>query len=556
MTPSALHYATIWEAIADRISEKPALRHGDRIESWGEFEERSARIAGALLAHGVGVQESVGLYLYNCSEFFEACFGALKIRARFFNVNHRYRGEELSMLLGNAEAKALFYDASLGDRVASVAARVPGLELLVQVGEDPSTEPVPGSCRFEDLLAAAKRAPRIERPGSDFYLNYTGGTTGLPKGAQIEIQRSVNAACFFRDQYVADGPRDRDVVDFAVQHAQGPTPLGTIPASPVVHGVGFMFSSLPTLISGGTVTTLESRGFDADELLRTVAATRTRLVAMVGDAFALPIVRALDSGPPGGGRYDTHSLRIICSAGVAWSSQIKARLLEHIPQVTLLDACGSTEGVTYGVKRMRRGDPPSTASFDPAPGLRVLSPEGRELPPGEVGLLAAPATSVGYYRSRERTATTYLTLEDGSKVVVPGDFGRIEPDGSVTLIGRGVSVINTGGEKVHPAEVEQALRGLDHVDDCVVFGVPHERFGQAVAALVVPRPGRILDREHLVRSLRTCLSGYKVPSQIRFVDQVPRTVNGKVDHQAAAALVQSDPAQSPPADAQPEPGPV
>jgi 3-oxocholest-4-en-26-oate---CoA ligase len=539
MTSTPLHYATIWEAIADRIPERPALRHGGRVESWGEFEERSARLAGALRAHGIGVQDSVGLYVYNCPQFFEACFAALKIRAKSFNANYRYRGDELWTLLDNSEARALFYDAALRDRVASVVGRVPGLDLLVEIGEDGTGSTIPGSHRYEDLLAAARPAPRIERPENDFYLNYTGGTTGLPKGVLCEVGGSVRTALWFRDQYV-DGARDLDIVDFAVRHAQGEAPICTIPASPVIHGVGFVFSSLPTLISGGTVTTLESRTFDADELLRTVGATRTQVVAMVGDAFALPIVRALDAGPPDGATYDTRSLRILCSAGVAWSSPLKARLLEHLPQVTLLDACGSTEGVTYGVKRARAGEPLTTASFDPAPGLRVVSPEGNDLPPGEVGLLAGPPHGRGYFRSREKSASTYLTLQDGTLCAVPGDLGRIEPDGTITLIGRGVTTINTGGEKVYPGEVEEVIRGLEHVDDCLVFGIPHERFGQAVAALVVPRLGHTLDADDLIRFVRASVAGYKVPSRLQFVDQVPRAINGKIDYEAALALMQRE----------------
>jgi fatty-acyl-CoA synthase len=539
MASTPLHYATIWEAIADRIPERAALRHGGRVESWGEFEERSARLAGALRAHGIGVQDSVGLYLYNCPQFFEACFAAFKIRARSFNANYRYRGDELWTLLDNSEARALFYDAALRARVAAVVGRVPGLELLVEIGEDGAGSPIPGSHRYEDLLAAAKPAPRIERPETDFYLNYTGGTTGLPKGVLCEVRGSVRTALWFRDQYV-DGGRDLDVVDFAVRHAQGEAPICTIPASPVIHGVGFVFSSLPTLISGGTVTTLENPTFDADELLRTVGVTGAQVVAMVGDAFALPIVRALDAGPPDGGAYDTCSLRILCSAGVAWSSPLKARLLDHIPRVTLLDACGSTEGVTYGVKRTRAGQPLTTASFDPAPGLRLVSPEGIDLPPGEVGLLAGPPHGKGYFRSREKTASTYLTLEDGTLCAVPGDLGRIEPDGTVTLIGRGVTTINTGGEKVYPGEVEEVIRGLEHVDDCLVFGIPHERFGQAVAALVVPQPGHTLDAADVMRSVRASLAGYKVPSRLQFVDQVPRAINGKVDYEAARLVMQRE----------------
>ena len=533
------HYATIWEAIADRVPDAPAFRHGTRLLTWGAFEERAARLAGALLEHGIGVREAVGAYLYNYPEYFEVYFAAWKIRARPFNSNHRYRSKELLHLLSDSGARALFYDAALRDRVASAIEEAPGVELLVEVGEGGAGPSIPGSQRYEELLAAAKPASRIERPTTDHYLNYTGGTTGLPKGVMVEVGGSVGTATFFRNQYVQD-PDEGDPVEYAVRHARSAAPLSTIPASPVAHGVGFLLSSLPTLVAGGSVVTLDSHSFDPDELLRTVGETRARVLAIVGDAFALPIVRALDAGPPGGGSYDASSLRIICSAGAAWSAQLKARLLEHLPNVTLVDACGSTEGVTYGVKRTRAGDPLSTANFQPAPGLRVISPEGAELPPGEVGLLAGPTHSRGYHSAKEESARTFVTFDDGSLCAVPGDLGRIEPDGSVTLIGRGVSTINTGGEKVHPGEVEEAIRALDHVDDCAVLGIAHERFGQAVAALVAPQPGQRLEAEQITRDLRRSLAGYKVPSRLRFVDEIPRTPNGKVDYKAATALVESE----------------
>jgi fatty-acyl-CoA synthase len=229
---------------------------------------------------------------------------------------------------------------------------------------------------------------------------------------------------------------------------------------------------------------------------------------------------------------------VICSAGVAWSAHVKERLFGHIPQVTLLDSCGSTEGVAYGLSQIRRGDQVATANFAAAPGLTVLSPEGDELPPGEVGLLAGPTTASGYYRDPEKTAATFVE-RGGQKYAVPGDLGRIEADGSVTLLGRGVTTINTGGEKVYPGEVEDAIRALSDIDDCVVLGVPDERFGQAVAALVVRDSGSAVGADDVAGAVRAALAGYKVPRRIRLVDQVPRLPNGKVDYEASQKLAQA-----------------
>jgi fatty-acyl-CoA synthase len=537
MAATGRHYATIWEQIADRIPDAPALRHGDRVVSWRELDNRSARLAGAMRAHGIGPGGGVAAYLYNRPEYFEIFFAALKIRAVPSNVNYRYGSDELWSLLENSEAKALFFDVELREQVASVVERTGGPRLLVEIGGDASA-PLAGTQAYEALLDAAEPAARIERDDDDTFLSYTGGTTGLPKGVLFNIGQSLGNSFWFRDLFVGGDPATLGPVEFAVDAAARGASLRAIPASPLMHSTGFIFASLPTLTAGGLVTTLESRSFDAHELLATVEATSTSVIGIVGDAFALSIVRALDEGAPSGARYDTSSVRVICSAGVAWSAHVKERLFDHIPQVTLLDSCGSTEGVAYGLSQIRRGDQVATANFAAAPGLKVLSPEGEELPPGEVGMLAGPTTASGYYRDPEKTAATFLHI-DGQRYAMPGDLGRIEADGSVTLLGRGVTTINTGGEKVYPGEVEEAIRALPDVDDCLVLGVPDERFGQTVAALVVPEPDSALEADDVSDAVRSSLAGYKVPRHIHFVEQVPRLPNGKVDYETARVLAAS-----------------
>jgi 3-oxocholest-4-en-26-oate---CoA ligase len=531
-----LHFATLWEAIADRIPSAPALTHGTKTTTWGAFEARATRLAGALRAYGVGPGSAVACYLYNCPEYFETFLAALKIRAVPANVNYRYGGGELRALLENCDATALFFDSALSERVESIRHEVPGLRLLVEVGGP--ARPRPGACGYEDLIASSAPAARMSRSEQDVFLSYTGGTTGLPKGVRYAIGRGVTNSLRLRERF-RDSGTELGIVDYAAAQARDGTQMIAIPASPLMHSTGFTFASLPTLTSGGQVTTLESRSFDANELLTTVGAVGAQVVAIVGDAFALPLLRALDAGAPGG-RYDISSLRTICSAGTAWSAQVKQRLLEHLPQATLLDVCGSTEGVTYGFRRVRSGQQAFTANFDAAPGLVVIGPDRRELPRGEVGLLAGPTAASGYHKDPQRSAAAYFTI-DGDHYAVPGDLGRIEPDGTVTLIGRGTSVINTGGEKVYPAEVEQAINELESVEECLVMGVPDARFGQLVAALVKRGGNGELHARDVTAAARKSLAGYKVPRLVVFVEQVPRGPNGKVDYPAARALLAANP---------------
>jgi len=546
----ALHFATLWEAIADEIPAAPALTHGARTIAWGEFEQRAARLAGALLAHGVGPGSVVACYLYNCPEYFETFLAALKIRAVPANVNYRYGGAELRALLENCEAEVLLFDSALGERVASIRHEVPGVRLFVEVGEGACGARLPGACGYSELIASSEPAPRVSRSEQDVFLSYTGGTTGLPKGVRYTIGRGVTNSLRLRDLFLGTST-DLGIVDYAAGQARDGNGLVAIPASPLMHSTGFTFASLPTLTSGGQVATLEGRSFDARELLATIGAVHAQVVAIVGDAFALPLLRALDAGaaagagepasgaaPASGGRYDTSSLRTICSAGTAWSARIKQRLLEHLPHAVLLDFCGSTEGVTYGFRRVRRGDPAFTANFEAAAGLTVIGPDRRELPRGEVGLLAGPTPASGYHKDPQRSAATFFTI-GGEQVAVPGDLGRIEADGSVTLIGRGASVINTGGEKVHPAEVEEVLVELAGVEECLVAGVPDERFGQLVAAIVVTAADHRLSASDVIAAARRSLAGYKVPRLVVFVDEVPRAPNGKIDYAAVQAVLAS-----------------
>jgi fatty-acyl-CoA synthase len=528
-TPDLRHYADLWEAIAERIPERPALGHGARTVVWADFERRSAQLAGALGKCGIEVGDALAVYLYNCPEYLEIFFAALKVRLVPANVNYRYTSDELLDLLANAQAKVLFYAAALRERVEAIVDRAPGL-MLIEVGGDGEAE-IAGAHPYERLLSSSDPAPRMQLRRDDVYLSYTGGTTGLPKGVLMDIGRSMDNSFWFRDLFFGEQP-DVAPQDYPARMIELGTPASAVPASPLMHSTGFVFAALPTLCAGGRVTTLPGPSFDAHLLLDAVEDTGAQVVAIVGDAFALPIVRALDEGRPDGTTYDTASLRVMCSAGVAWSAPIKARILEHIPDVTLLDFCGASEGLSYGYSQIRRGDPLSTATFTAAPGLKVLSPNGSELQPGEIGMLAGPTTAAGYYRDEAKTAQIFQ-LVDGERYAVPGDLGRIEADGTVTLVGRGMATINTGGEKVYPTEVEEMLRTHPAVDDCLVIGVPDERFGEAVTALVV---GEDVDTEELTSLVRASLAGYKVPRRIRIVDAVPRLPNGKIDYPTARIL--------------------
>lgn len=546
------HLATIWESIADRLPGEVALVHGTTRVSWHDFEQRAARFATALAAAGVRAGQTVAIDMYNSPEYLEVFFAALKIRAVPANVNYRYLDEELGQLLRQSDTVALVYHAVLRDRVSGAAARTPGLRLLVEAGQPgghgdgSQRDTLPGSARrYEDMSMAHPPAARMRRPGTDLFLSYTGGTTGLPKGVEYVIGDSARNTRVLGRQML--GLEDIDWEGPALDRAlllrrERRRPVA-LPASPLMHSTGLIMASLPVLTAGGTVVTLTARHFDPDELFATVAATRPRTVSIAGDAFARPMTHALDRQAAGGRRYDTSSLVTITSAGVAWSAEVKQAILEHIPQVTLVDACGSTEGALIGSMVCRYGMAVSTDRFTPAAGLRILRGDGTDVPPGsaEIGMFCVPTVARGYRNDPERTAAAFRT-ENGQRYVSTGDLGRWNADGTVTLIGRGTSVINTGGEKVFPEEVEKVIRMLPSVDDCVVIGLPDERFGQRVAAVVQPS-GAELDPGTVVAAVRERLAGHKVPRTV-VIAPVPRAPNGKVLFDAARRLFTGSRAQA------------
>lgn len=530
------HLATLWEANAAALGDELALQHGPRRVTWADFDDRAGRLAAGLRSLGVGAGDTVAIDLYNCPEYLETFFAALKIRAVPANVNYRYLDRELRDLLTSSDAVAVVMHASLAERTPLGPGAVPSLRAVVVVDDDGTTRG-PGAAGYEELIAGHQPVMPMRRPGSDVYLSYTGGTTGLPKGVEYVVANSVrNASLHAREMLGATG-FDGDV---SALRRRGALPVA-VPASPLMHSTGLIMAAVPALVAGGRVITLTARSFDAHELLRTVDADRATTVTIVGDAFGRPILRALDEASASHTPYDGSSLVTIASAGVMWSKEVKVGLLRHLPGVALVDACGSSEGGTIGTRVTRAGDEASGDRFDPAPAIRILDELDRPIPLGDTtpGTFLVPTVARGYRNDSAATARAFVTI-DGQRFVRPGDWGHWNPDGTVTLIGRGSSTVNTGGEKVFPEEVQKQILLLDGIDDCVVLGVPDDRLGQRLAAIVQCSPGSLRTAEEIQEWLRSRVAGYKVP-RVVVLAEVPRAPNGKIRFDTAAAVVSDSP---------------
>ena len=528
-------FATIWESIADSIGDSPAVTQGTVTRTWSEYEKRASRLASALVDAGLQPQSKVGLYLYNSNEYLEAQFATFKFRGVPVNVNYRYLDEELLYLLDNSDAEALFFHSSLGDRVARVVDRLPKLKLLVEVSDD-GEHHVVTAIPYNTLLADYDPMPRITRDEDDIYMLYTGGTTGMPKGVMYQMGSLV-------DGFVNGGlafigmtpPAEISQLGTTVRdaHANGIRPI-TIPGCPIMHGTGMWIGAMMPQSGGAHVVTLQKRSFDAHEMFQVVQEKKATLAVVVGDSFVKPMIRALDEAIAKGTPYDASSLKMIASSGVMWTSEVKEALLERIEHVVLLDAMGSSEG-SMGTSISMKGLPPKTAKFAVAPTTKVFTDDDREVVPGsgEIGKVAAGgAVPLGYYKDPEKSSKTFRTI-NGVRYSFPGDMATVEADGSLTLLGRGSQVINSGGEKIFPEEVEEAVKRVEGVLDCLVVGIDDEKFGQAVTAVASLSPGATVEEAAIIANVKTQLAGYKAPKRVIFVTQIPRAPNGKADYKTA-----------------------
>lgn len=535
-----INLASAWEIAADHLGDEPALRHGLTARSWTEFEDRASRLAGAMTQAGVGPGDNVALALYNGNEYLEAEFAAFKVRAAPCNVNYRYVEGELLYLIDNSDAKVVFFDRSLADRFDAVRHRLPDVRLWIEVGPG---DPSGWALNYEELLATSEPAPRVRRSGDDLWILYTGGTTGHPKGVMWPHRHLVQLVARSLEPHGIPLPGDEgEVVSMLDSLTAVATRPGLLAAAPLMHGTSGI-SALFTLFQGGRVITLTDRHFSPVELWGTVESTRATAVSIVGDVFCRPMVEALDDAADAGRPHDISSLRLVTSSGVMWSKPVKDRLLRHASEVgtelVLNDSLGASEGVGFAGRQSVGDNDTDTASFALGPNAALFSEDGRRIEPGsgEVGLLAVSGPiPVGYYGDPVKTAATYREYE-GRRWAIPGDWATLAADGTVTLLGRGSVSINTGGEKVFPEEVEEALKGRPEVVDAIVVGVPDPTWGSAVTAVVALTDtaggaGGVSDQD-LIDSLRSVLSGYKLPKQLVRVERVFRGPNGKADYKWA-----------------------
>ena len=524
------NFADVWEVIAEQIPDAQAQVHGDRRVTWSEFDRRANGIAATLLDRGATEQDKVAQYLYNGTEYLQSLFGAFKAGLVPINTNYRYQDDELVYLWDNADCVAVVFHGVFTETIERIRARVPRVNTWLWVDDDHG--PCPDwAMPYEE--AAASHADRVVPPwgrdGDQIMMTYTGGTTGMPKGVmwrQDDLFRTLVAQL---NPVYKEAEPDLELVR---QNVKVAGPVG-MPACPLMHGTG-LYTQLIILSVGGSSVTLTSRKLDIEEMFDTIERERVNQIAIVGDAFGKPMLKALDENP---GRWDLASLFLVASSGVMFSEPVKQGLLKHHPTMMLVDAFSSSEALGMGQSVSSGASASQTAKFTLGENTIVVTDDGRRVEPGsgEIGRVAVGGHQpIGYYKDPEKTAATFIEV-DGKRYSCPGDYATVEADGSLTLLGRGSVVINTGGEKVYPEEVEETLKTFPGVRDAVAVGVPDDKFGEVVAA-VVETAGDEVSSEDLIAHVRAKLAAYKAPKHVFVIDTIGRAPNGKVDYKRLKAF--------------------
>ncbi|AHH96772.1 acyl-CoA synthetase [Kutzneria albida] len=524
----ALNIADLVEHAVDLVPERVAVVCGERHVTYAQLESRANRLAHHLAAHGVVPGSHVGVYSRNSVEMLETMLAAYKLRAVAININYRYLHAELRYVCDNSDLVALVHQRRYAPLVAEVLPEVDSIRHVVVV-EDGSAEPVTyPATEYEAALAeSAPERDFPERSPDDVYILYTGGTTGHPKGVlwrQEDVWRVLGGGIDF----VTGVP----VADEWQQARQGKDfGLVRLCAAPMIHGAA-QWAALGALFTGSTVVLVAQ--FDAAQVWQAVQRHRVNVLAIVGDAMARPLIESYRDG-----QWDASSVVAISSSAALFSQAVKDQYLATFPNVVITDAIGSSETGFTGIGvvaqgQEHRGGPRVKADPDSI----VLGEDGTPVGPGVVGRLARGGhVPLGYYKDPAKTAELFTEV-DGKRYAVPGDFARLEQDGTVTLLGRGNMCVNTAGEKVFPEEVEGVLKSHPHVFDALVLGVPDERLGQRVAAVVQPRPGRTVSLSDLDAHVRGRIAGYKVPRSLWLVDSVSRLPSGKPDYRWARRHVE------------------
>jgi acyl-CoA synthetase (AMP-forming)/AMP-acid ligase II len=535
----AFNLADMFELVAQKVPERDALVCGDDRTSFAELDTRANQMAHYLRDRGVKPGDHVGLYMYNCNEYLEGMMACFKLRAVPVNVNYRYVQEELSYIFTNADMVAVIHHQEFVPHIAEIRTQVPDLDVFVAVADD-SGEDLDsiGSVGYESALAGQSEAADFgERSDDDLFLLYTGGTTGMPKGVMWPHKNLFFAALGGGGWFHPDGPI---TAPEQIATRIGDFPIVGMALAPLMHGACWWYACIQ-LLAGNSVILNPDRSLDGAAVWDIVEREKVNSISIVGDAMGIPLLDALKANP---GRWDLSSVFSVGSGGAVFSVSKQQEFRDHFPNVFISNSFGSSEsgnmGFDSGEKKSEEKGLGNVAQSD---FMDVITDEEgvphRHVKPGEMGIFARSGyIPVGYYGDPEKTARTFVDV-DGKMWLLTGDEARLEEDGSITIYGRGSNCINSGGEKIFPEEVEEALKAHPAVFDCLVVDTPDERFGSKVTAVVALRGDTAVSLAELQDEARKHVAGYKIPRELHVVSEIPRAPSGKPAYPKAKEIALS-----------------
>ena len=533
----AMHFnlADMIEAVADRVPDREALVCGNRRATYAQLDERATQLAHFLQSRGVQAGNNVGLYMYNCVEYLEAMLACFKLRAVPINVNYRYVDDELRYIFDNADLVACVLNRQFVPHLAVIADSVSDLKACIAVedGSEPASASSPEIVEFEQALQG-QPAQRdfAERSEDDLFILYTGGTTGLPKGVIWSHKALLFAAMGGGGHFSPLGPCEKasDIVSRIAEQ-----PVTGIALAPLMHGASWWYACIQ-LLAGNKLVLNHHHSLNGEQVWDICEREKINALQIVGDAMAIPLLDALEANP---GRWDLSTIFGMSSGGAVFSQVKQDGFRAHFPGIRIINSFGSSESGQMGADSGSRKPEGGLGNVTRSAFMDVILEEDgthRKARAGERGIFARSGhIPEGYYGDPEKTARTFIVVE-GKRWLLTGDEARLEGDDTITVFGRGSNCINSGGEKVFPEEVEDALKAHASIFDALVVGTPDPRWGNRVLAVVQLREGRELSLDAIQTHCRKHIAGYKIPRALVLVDKIPRSPSGKPDYKTASRI--------------------
>ena len=485
---------------AARLPDKTAVRMGGFEQSFIALDRAANRVGNALVNAGFGKGRNVGILSPNCPEYPAIHFGAARSGAVLAHLSTRVSDGEIERILGGTDIEALFVHESLAAKLLALRGSLPGLQRIVLVGGAATA----GAAGFEEFVADAPEAPPAVAigPGDPCLINFTGGTTGLPKGVVASHESRVIGSLRARREFAL---RDDDVFCCS---------------TPLFHIAGLLVWFQSGILNGNTQVLMP--GWDAGEFMRLVAEEG------VTAAFLVPTQINAVIGHPGFSAERLKGWRYCNFGGAPMPGALSERMMAALPHVKWVEQYGQSEtgNLTVRPPQFARSKTGSAGRAFRDVEIAIFDADDRPLPPRGIGELVTRGAHrmLGYYK--DPGATAAVTAAEGW--IRTGDVGYLDEDGFLFLVDRSRDKIVSGGENVFPTEIEDALSRHPAVNECAVFGIPDERWGEVPAAHVVLEAGAQADEETLIAFVAGRIARHKRPRHIRFVDDMPKTPVGKI----------------------------